>query len=107
MRRLSLVSTVVNLVRGHDVLDKVFLEYIYGKNLLLYGQTRMATWFLMAQRLLEQKANLDLELWDVGFESLDSVRETAKAMAKQTGDKKSNITASSFFRYFGVKAPDL
>ena len=33
--------------------------------------------------------------------------ETAKAMAKQTGDKKSNIKASSFFRYFGVKAPDL
>lgn len=87
---------------------------------------------------------MDPEFWDVGFESLASVREdldavviavhkgdqtkiqntmqqlicfwdrqgfwgteTAKAMAKQTGDKKSNITASSFFRYFGVKAPDL
>ena len=45
---LSLVPTVVNLVRGHDVLDKVFLEYSDGKNLLLYGQTGMATWFLMA-----------------------------------------------------------
>ena len=66
---LSLVPTVVNLVRGHNVLDKIFLEYSDGKNLLLYGQTRMATWYLMVQRLLEQKANLDRTFTNPVFET--------------------------------------
>ena len=77
---LSLVPTVVNLIRGHDVLDKVFLEYSDGKNLLIYGQTRMATWFLMAQRLLEQKANLDRTFTNPVFETW---RERQKNRDKQ------------------------